>query len=122
MSGTISTYLSQKWLKEIQENAIPTYAGLHYSSPPSEDPTSTELDGGSYHRNIMAWSLNNTTISISSTLLWTGLNATSITHIGIYDSQYKGNLLAKIALSPAVVVPSNGVYEVSPGEIYLSLS
>jgi len=122
VSGVISTYLAQKWLTELSSGTIATYTGLHYASPPSDDPTSTELDGGSYHRIKTSWTLNNTTISISSTLLWVGLNATTISHIALYDSQYKGNLLAKITLASPRIISQNGTFELSPSEMYLSLS
>lgn len=122
MSGAITPYLSQLWLNQIVNGAIATYAGLHYAAPPVDNPTSTEVSGGTYHRIAVSWTLSNTSINASNTLLWSGLNPIAVTHIGVYDAAYNGNLLMKIELSAPVVLGNNASYEISPGEIYLSLT
>jgi hypothetical protein len=86
---------------------IPTgqWLALHLSDPGTSGSSATEMIGGGYARNQVAWSApSNRTTANTNAFKYLNLPAATITHLGIWDAATGGNLLYSIALPTPVVV------------------
>ncbi len=105
----------------------PWYASLHFANPSVDDPTATEVLGGSYTRQRIYWQTPNETsgpsvLVTSQALKWTGIAATTLNYIGIFDHPHDGNLLFRIPLTTPKIVPNNGSHTIDSGELFIAMS
>jgi hypothetical protein len=105
----------------------PWYASLHFANPSIDDPTATEVLGGSYTRQRIFWQTPNETsgpaVLVTSQLLkWSGIAATTLNYVGIFDHPTDGNLLFRIPLSTPVLIANNGAWSIEAGELFIAMS
>ena len=124
----LSNYLENKLLDHVLRNTSynsPTtvYVGL-YSSDPSDQNTGTEIDGGSYARQI----LNVTTATngiVTSSADVTFPQATSswgtVSHIGLLDAVTSGNLLMHTALTTSKTIDEGDIFKIPTAALTASL-
>ena len=114
--------LAAEWLSVLANKSI--YVSLHYAVPPLNDPTATEITGATYHRQSTTFSSTegNARISSNDTVLrWSGLDSTTITHVGVFDGPYTSTLLFYVSLSTLFSVRSNGTFEIAAEDLYLRI-
>ena len=98
------------------------YIGLHTSNP-DEDDSGTEVSGGSYARQSMAFTVSGDTASNSAAVEFPTATASwgTISHVGLYDASTAGNLLAYAALSSSKAIDSGDVFRVPSGDLDITL-
>lgn len=120
-----SNYLENKLLEHVLKNTSYTspttvYAAL-YTDDPTEADSGTEVTGGSYARQAVAFAAaSGGTIANSGTITFANLPSATITHIGIRDASTAGNLLYSVSLSSSVVSVSGTDIIFSAGDITVS--
>lgn len=123
---SFSDYLELKVLDHVfraTDYAEPAtvYLAL-YTAAPSDAGGGTEVTGGSYARNAIAFSAAASgAISNSGVETFTDLPAATVTHFGILDASTSGNLLAWGALTSNIVVTAGSEIEFDIGDITISL-
>jgi hypothetical protein len=86
---SISNYLENKILTD---NLTGSYLSLH-TADPGETGTS-EVTGGTYSRKSWTFSgPTNGVVTLSTTVLFTGMPACTVTHFGVWDAASGGNFL-----------------------------
>lgn len=105
----------------------PWYASLHFANPSVDDPTATEVLGGSYTRQRMYWQTPNeasgaSVLVTAQTLKWTGIAATTLNYVGIFDDPLDGNLLFKIPIATPVIINNNGAWSIEAGELFIAMA
>jgi len=98
------------------------YIGLHTSNP-DEDDSGTEVSGGSYARQSMAFTVSGNTASNSAAVEFPTATASwgTISHVGLYDASTAGNLLAYAALTASKTIDSGDVFRVPSGDLDITL-
>jgi hypothetical protein len=86
MFSTVSDWQVSEWLDMVVNS--PSYASLHYDAVVPFDPTSTELSGGTYQRQVLSWRRSGAKVLTNSApLRWRGLDTpTSILAVGVFTS------------------------------------
>lgn len=118
--ANMSNYLEDKILKAELANA---YLAL-YRTNPGEDDTGVEVGSTGYNRQKVdftstgAGSVQNST-SIAFESIEDGYG--NVTHVGVRDAQYGGNLLFYKALSTPVFSEKGGSIKIDVGGLKISL-
>ena len=95
-----------------------------FTTDPTDAGTGTEVSGGGYVRQSIAWNTpasGATTNSADVTFPQATGNYGTVTHIGIYDNSSGGNLLYHGALSASKSVETNDTFLVEAGDLSISL-
>ena len=116
MAG-FTNYLEDKIINHLFGDATGTSGADHYTAPttwyvglqtasPSDSAGGTEVSGGGYARQSVAWTLTSGGVAqASNTSAITFPTATTdwgtVTHAGIYDAATSGNLVAYETLTKA---------------------
>jgi hypothetical protein len=108
MDGEVTDWLVAQWLKSF----TPAWFSLHVANPGRAGDIHTEVIGGSYQRMSGAFtSYDVRTVWLAVKLLWTGMPAVVLTHVGVWDLQFNGHLLASGGLPPPFPsVPQGGSF------------
>jgi hypothetical protein len=119
--SVISNYLgAQVLLKHI--TSVPTWLSLHISDPTVLGLSASEVAGGGYARQPLAWSVpsNKATANTNATQ-HADLPACTVTDLGVWDALSGGNFLASIHLVTPIAVPASGHFLVAVGDLALQL-
>lgn len=124
MAANKSNYLENAMINAVLRNTTYTspatvYAAL-YTTDPTEADSGTEVSGGSYARQSVAFSApSDGATSNSGTITFPTATANwgTITHIGIRDASTAGNLLYYGPMTASKTVGSGDVIKFDPGEI-----
>jgi len=124
----LSNYLENKLLDHVLRGTSYTspttvYMGL-YTSDPGEDNTGTEVNGGSYARQVVSVTTASDGIVTSSadvqfpqaTADWG-----SVSHIGLLDAITSGNLLMYTALTTTKLIETGDIFKVAAGSLTAQL-
>jgi len=128
-----SSYLNDIILNLVLTNTSYTqptlvYVGLFTSDGGLADnniPTQTEISGGSYSREAITFGpAGSGTISNIGTVTFSTATADwgTITHVGIMDASSAGNVLYWSALDSSIVINTNGIFTVDPGDFDITES
>jgi hypothetical protein len=98
------------------------YIGLHTSNP-DEDDSGTEVSGGSYARQSMAFTVSGNTASNNAAVEFPTATGSwgTVSHVGLYDASTAGNLLAYAALTASKTIDSGDVFRVPSGDLDITL-
>lgn len=100
------------------------YVGL-FTASPTDTGGGTEVSGGSYARQTMAFGTAASGGAISNTATVTFPTATAswgtITHIGLYDAVSSGNLLYWGAVTQSKTVASGDTFSITSGNLTITL-
>ena len=100
------------------------YVGL-FTSNPDEDGSGSEVStsGTAYVRQSASFTVSGNTATTDAAVEFPTATASwgSITHIGIYDAESSGNLLAYSALDAAKTISSGDVLRIPAGDIDITL-
>ena len=129
MSTAASNYtenLALSWLLTSDAATRPTawYLGLHTGSPADDDSGANEVSGGSYARQSVAFSVTDDTASNSATITFPAATASwgTISHISVYDASTAGNLLFHGAVTTSKTIESGDTFQVSSGNLTITLA
>ena len=95
------------------------YVSLHNGDPGLGSPTSTEVPGASYQRQLGTFvAVGNRAVRTSNGQSWPSLGETVVTHIGIWDDAHNGNLRAVVTLVSPYYVTEGGAFGLNAGDLY----
>ena len=94
-----------------------------YTATPSDTGGGTEVSGGSYARQSVAFTVTGDTASNTSAVEFPTATANwgTITQVGVFDASTAGNLLAYADLSASKVIESGDVLRINSGDLDITL-
>ena len=129
MSG-FTDYLEDALLKHVFTNTAYTspttvYAAL-FTVAPSDTGGGTEVSGGAYARQSMAFSVSGTGTLATNSAAVEYPTATAdygtVVAVGIFDASTSGNLLAYANLTVSKTVSSGDVFRFDAGDVDITLT
>ena len=124
---SFTNFLEQKVLEHVFRNVAYTsptalYVGL-FTSTPSDSTAGTEVSGGSYARQSVAFSFTSgDPSSVTNTAQITFPTSTAawgtVTHAGIYDALTYGNFLAYAELTLSSDFSTSNPKTIATGDIF----
>lgn len=124
---SFSNYLETKVLDHVFGGTAYTapatlYLGL-FTSNPNEDGSGTEVSGGGYARQSVAFTISGNTASNTAAVEYPTATANygTVTHVGIYDASSAGNLIAYAALTSSKTIETGDVFRVPTGDLDITL-
>jgi hypothetical protein len=124
---SFSNYLENKVLDHVFGGVAYTapaalYVGL-FTSDPGETGSGTEVSGGSYARQTIAFTVTGSQASNSAAVEFPTATASwgTITYAAIYDALSGGNLLASGALTISKTIDSGDVFRIPAGDFDIDL-
>ena len=124
---SFSNYLETKVLDHVFGGTAYTapatlYLGL-FTSNPNEDGSGTEVSGGGYVRQSVAFTISGNTASNTAAVEYPTATANygTVTHVGIYDASSAGNLIAYAALTSSKTIETGDVFRVPTGDLDITL-
>ena len=111
------------------------FAGAAYTAPstkylalftgaPGETGGGTEVTGGAYARQTVAFTTSGNTTSNNAAVEFPTATANygTVTHVGVYDASSSGNLMAYAALSSNKTIETGDVFRVPSGDLDITLN
>lgn len=124
---SFSNYLENKVLDHVFGGVAYTapatlYVGL-FTTDPGEAGTGTEVSGGSYARQTIAFTVTGNQASNTAAVEFPTATASwgTITYAAIYDALSGGNLLASGALTTSKTIDSGDVFRIPAGDFDINL-
>lgn len=124
---SFSNYLENKVLDHVFGGVAYTapatlYVGL-FTSDPGETGSGTEVSGGSYARQTIAFTVTGSQASNTAAAEFPTATASwgTITYAAIYDALSGGNLLASGALTTSKTIDSGDVFRIPAGDFDIDL-
>lgn len=96
-----------------------------YTSDPTDADTGTEVSGGSYARQTMAFDAPSNGVTQNSadvTFPTATANWGTVTHAALHDALTGGNLLYHTALTASKAIDSGDIFKFSTGNFTVTLS
>ena len=124
---SFSNYLETKVLGHVFGATAYTAAGTLYlalfTSDPAEDGSGTEVTGGEYARQTVAFTVAGNNASNTSAVEYATATAGygTVSHVGVYDASTSGNLLAYAALTSSKTIETGDVFRVPTGDLDITL-
>jgi len=125
---SFSNYLETKVLDHVFGGTAYTapstlYLALFTAVSDGEAGTVTEVSGGGYARQTVAFTTSGNTTSNTSAVEYPTATANygTVTHVGIYDASSSGNLMAYASLSSSKTIETGDVFRVPAGDLDITL-
>ena len=125
---SFSDYLETKVLDHV-------FAGTAYTAPstlyvalftaaPSDSGGGTEVSGGAYARQTIAFTTSGETTSNNAAIEFPTATANygTVTHVGVYDASSAGNLMAWAALTSSKTIETGDVFRIPSGDLDITLN
>ena len=125
---SFSDYLETKVLDHV-------FAGTAYTAPatlyialftaaPSDSGGGTEVSGGGYARQTIAFTTSGDTTSNNAAIEFPTATANygTVTHVGVYDASSAGNLMAWAALTSSKTIETGDVFRIPSGDLDITLN
>ena len=125
---SFSDYLETKVLDHV-------FGGTSYTAPstlyvalftaaPSDSGGGTEVSGGAYARQTIAFTTSGDTTSNNAAIEFPTATANygTVTHVGIYDASSSGNLMAWAALTSSKTIETGDVFRIPSGDLDITLN
>jgi hypothetical protein len=117
--------LALTWLLTSSSATRPSawYLGL-FTSATSDAGGGTEVSGGSYARQSVAFTVSTSTASNSATITFPTASASwgTITHVAVYDASTSGNQLFHGAVTTSKTIDSGDTFQVTAGNLTITLA
>ena len=125
---SFSNFLETEILDHVFAGAAYTapttkYLALFTAVADGETGSVTEVSGGGYARQTVAFTTSGNTTSNNAAVEYptaTG-NYGTVTHVGVYDASTSGNLMAYAALSSSKAIATGDVFRVPSGDLDITL-
>ena len=125
---SFSDYLETKVLDHVfggTSYTAPTtlYVAL-FTAAPSDSGGGTEVSGGAYARQTIAFTTSGDTTSNNAAIEFPTATANygTVTHVGIYDASSAGNLMAWAALTSSKTIETGDVFRIPSGDLDITLN
>ena len=126
---SFSNFLETEILDHVFAGAAYTapttkYLALFTALADGEAGSVTEVSGGGYARQSVAFTTSGNTTSNNAAVEFptaTG-NYGTVTHVGVYDASTSGNLMAYAALSSNKTIETGDVFRVPSGDLDITLN
>ena len=84
----------------------------------------TEVTGGSYARQTVAWTVTNDTAANTSTITFPTASASqgTITHVAIHDASTAGNRLFHGAVTTSKSIDTGDTFQITAGSLTITLA
>jgi len=94
-----------------------------YTAAPGETGGGTEVSGGAYARQSVAFTTTGNTTSNSAAVEYPTATASfgTVTHVGVFDALTSGNLMAYATLSSSKTIDTGDVFRVPTGDLDITL-
>lgn len=94
-----------------------------FTSNPDEDASGTEVSGGAYARQSVAFTVSGNTASNSAAIEFPTATASygTVTHIGVFDAASAGNLIAYAALTTSKAIDTGDVMRINSSDLDVTL-
>jgi len=94
-----------------------------FTSNPDEDASGTEVSGGAYARQSVAFTVSGNTASNSAAIEFPTATASygTVTHIGVFDASSAGNLIAYAALSTSKAIDTGDVLRLPSSDLDITM-
>jgi len=94
-----------------------------YTSAPSDTGGGTEVSGGGYVRQTVAFTTSGDTTSNTNAVEFPTAtsNYGTVTHVGVFDASTAGNLLAYASLTSSKTIETGDVLRVPAGDLDITL-
>lgn len=94
-----------------------------FTSNPDEDGSGTEVAGGAYARQTVAFTVSGNTASNTAAVEYATATASfgTVSHVGVYDALSGGNLMAYAALTSSKAIGIGDVFRVPTGDLDITL-
>jgi len=124
---SFSNYLETELLDHVFANNAYTspsavYVSLHTANP-DEDASGAEVSGGGYVRQAGSFTVSGNTATTSAAIEYPTATADygTVTHVGIWDAESAGNMLAYAALTASKTITSGDVFRIPTGDLDITL-
>lgn len=124
---SFSNYLETELLDHVFANnayTSPTtvYVSLHTANP-DEDASGTEVSGGAYVRQSGSFTVSGNTATTDAAIEYPTATANygTVTHVGIWDAETSGNMLAYAALTASKNISTGDVFRIPTGDLDITL-
>ena len=125
---SFSDYLETKVLDHVfggTSYTAPTtlYVAL-FTAAPSDSGGGTEVSGGAYARQTIAFTTSGDTTSNNAAIEFPTATANygTVTHVGVYDASSAGNLMAWAALTSSKTIETGDVFRIPSGDLDITLN
>lgn len=125
---SFSDYLETKVLDHVFGGTAYTapstlYVAL-FTAAPSDSGGGTEVSGGGYARQTIAFTTSGDTTSNNAAIEFPTATANygSVTHVGIFDASSAGNLMAHAQLTSAKNIETGDVFRIPSGDLDITLN
>ena len=125
---SFSDYLETKVLDHVFGGTAYTapatlYVAL-FTAAPSDSGGGTEVSGGAYARQTIAFTTSGDTTSNTAAVEFPTATANYglVTHVGIYDASTAGNLMAWAALTSPKNIETGDVFRIPAGDLDITLN
>ena len=125
---SFSNYLETEILDHVFAGAAYTAPSTKYlalfTGAPGETGGGTEVSGGGYARQTVAFTTSGNTTSNNAAVEFPTATANygTVTHVGVYDASTSGNLMAYAALSSNKTIETGDVFRVPSGDLDITLN
>ena len=94
-----------------------------FTSNPDEDASGTEVSGGAYARQSVAFTVSGSTASNSAAIEFPTATASygTVTHIGVFDASSGGNLIAYAALTTSKAIDTGDVMRIPASDLDVTM-
>ena len=126
---SFTNYLETEILDHVFAGAAYTapstkYLALFTAVADGEAGSVTEVTGGGYARQTVAFTTSGNTTSNNAAVEFPTATANygTVTHVGVYDASSSGNLMAYAALSSNKTIETGDVFRVPSGDLDITLN
>ena len=94
-----------------------------YAAAPSDSGGGTEVSGGAYARQSVAFTVSGNTASNTAAVEYPTATASygTVTHVGVFDAASGGNLIAYAALTTSKAIDTGDVFRLPAGDLDITL-
>lgn len=126
---SFTNFLETEILDHVFAGAAYTAPGTHYLAlftavADGEAGSVTEVTGGGYARQTVAFTTSGNTTSNNAAVEFPTATANygTVTHVGVYDASSSGNLMAYASLSSSKTIETGDVFRVPSGDLDITLN
>jgi hypothetical protein len=126
MAGNLSDYLENKVLDHIlgtTSYTMPTAYLALYTVAPTDSTSGTEVSGGSYVRNAIAFNAASSGAAVNSANVdFTGMPTATVVAVAVCDALTDGNILVYGTLTSSRAVTAGDTLRIASGDLSISVN
>lgn len=125
---SFTNYLETEILDHVFAGAAYTAPSTKYlalfTGAPGETGGGTEVSGGGYARQTVAFTTSGNTTSNNAAVEFPTATANygTVTHVAVFDASTSGNMMAYAALSSNKTIETGDVFRVPSGDLDITLN